>query len=273
MLYTGEYMKRVVGPAGYTIVETMIFLGVSAVLFMSASALISGRQRKTQFATTVREFSTKLESIYGNVGSGYYNSTGKVKCDVSGLPPNQTINVTSSGGNDQGTNGKCVYLGQVLVSPQANASDFQIISLVGLRVTGTPAREVQNLKEAIPRLYTDTAETYSLAGAEFVSVKIDNSTPVGAGSNSAVAFIGSFASYKKVSGVNLSLESGSSHTDVYPVPSGLNGGIESFLASDPSTSNPKNITYCLTNGDQNALVTLTGGTTSYEIGDTSLCRP
>lgn len=261
-------MKRVVNPAGYTIVETIIFLAVSALLFVSASILISGRQRKTQFAVTVRDFSSKVKSVYGNVASGYYNSSGQVTCTVSG----GAISTLSSGGNDQGTNSDCVYLGQVLVSPQSGTNDFKIVSLVGLRnTTGSPPQEVQNLSDAKPKLYTETAETYSLAGAEFVSI-YHGSTQVGTTSDgSSVAFISSLAHYN-----SNKLQSEASHTDVYTIDSNntsTNGLIESTLgdSSSPAVPTTDPITFCLSDGDQRAKVTLINGISSYQIGDVTTC--
>lgn len=263
MLYTYGYMKRVVGPAGYTIVETMIFLAVSAALLLSASLLISGRQRKTQFTTTVKEFSSKLESVYGNVASGYYNSTGNVKCNAT---PTK-VNVQSGNGGQQGTNGDCVFLGQVIVSPKVDTSDFQVISLVGRRVIPTsPYSDVKNLVEATPALYTDTAQTYTLAGAEFKKVSAD-STQVGDDtSGSSVAFIGSLAPSD-------ASQSGTGHTDVYTVPSNQTSSIETILGDSVTPAKPTNakINYCLSDGEQYARVTLEGGTSSYTIGDVSVC--
>lgn len=260
-------MKRVVGPAGYTIVETMIFLGVSAALFVSASVLIAGRQRRTQFATTVRDFSNKLQSVNGNVASGYYNTSGTIDCHTSGS--NVSI---SAGSNEQGTNADCMYLGQIVVSPQANQSDFKIVSVVGRRVTGNnPVREVKDLNEAAPTLYTNTAETYSLAGADFLSVSVGGTklVPDSSGSTS-IAFIGSLASYNDAGG----LQSGGSHTDVFKITSGdlstNNNQIEAQLkTADPVSQQP--VEYCLTNGEQNAKVTFIAGTATYVIGDTTIC--
>ncbi len=260
-------MKRVVGPAGYTIVETMIFLGVSAALFLSASVLITGRQRRTQFATTVRDFSNKLQSINGNVASGYYNSSGTVNCRVSG----NNVSI-SAGSNEQGTNADCMYLGQAMVSPQADQSDFKIVSVVGRRVTGNnPVREVKNLNEASPTLYTNTVETYSLAGADFVSLSVGGTklVPDNSGSTS-VAFIGSLAPYDDGG----SLQSSSSHTDIYAIQSGDISTNNNQIEAQLKTASPVNqqpIEYCLTNGEQNAKVTFVAGTASYVIGDTTLC--
>jgi hypothetical protein len=268
MLYTYKYMKRVVGPAGYTIVETMIFLAVSAVLFVSASVLIAGRQRRTQFATTVREFSSKIQSVYGSVSSGYYNTTGSATCTLGA--GKTKINTLKSGGGAQGTNGDCMYLGKVIVSPQPNSSDFRIISLVGLRRATSPLpHEVQNLTEADPTLYTDpeAIDTYRLAGADFISVKADGA--LYSGIATSVAFIGSLASYN----IANMLKSGAGYTSIYTVPSddiSRGGTIESTLAGTSGTlSTPHTISYCLSNGQQYAQVKLEGGTASYVIGENS----
>lgn len=94
---------------GYTIVEVMIFLAISGALFVSASALISGRQERTMFQQSVNTTSQTLEDILNDVSTGYYPSNNDFKCTNSGGSPTLSV-----GGSQQGTNQGCIFSGKLL---------------------------------------------------------------------------------------------------------------------------------------------------------------
>ena len=60
---------------GYTIVETLIFLAVSALLFVSTIILISGRQAKAQFTNSVRDLVSDITDVANDVANGYYQTS------------------------------------------------------------------------------------------------------------------------------------------------------------------------------------------------------
>ncbi|OGL30763.1 hypothetical protein A3F37_04050 [Candidatus Saccharibacteria bacterium RIFCSPHIGHO2_12_FULL_41_12] len=68
-------MKLSGGTRGYTIVEVMIFLVVSAGLLVSVLGVISGQQQKTRFQTGVRDFESQLQDTINDVETGYYPNT------------------------------------------------------------------------------------------------------------------------------------------------------------------------------------------------------
>ncbi len=137
--------------SGYTIVEALIFLAVSGVLFVSAMTLISGQQAKTEFSTTVRDFESNLIDIANDIASGYYQSSGSLpECStISGEP-----NIPSSGtAKDLGTNRDCILVGRVIKPTNTSAENYDIYSLVGRR-TSDGVKDVATLDQAKPRLIT-----------------------------------------------------------------------------------------------------------------------
>src|SRR5205814_2186232 len=75
---------------GYTIVEVMIFLAISSLLFVAASIAIGGQQAHTEFNTAANDTNTKFQQWIDQVANGFTSST------ASGLPSNVTC-ATSSG--------------------------------------------------------------------------------------------------------------------------------------------------------------------------------
>jgi hypothetical protein len=113
----------------------MIFLAVSAAMFVSIAALISGRQQRAEFSQAVGEFQTKLQDIANDVSAGYYaNATSagdKVRCDAAGGNPQ--LHATND--DDQGANKECIFIGKsIQFAPQnSNRVAYNVIPLVGSR--------------------------------------------------------------------------------------------------------------------------------------------
>lgn len=101
--------------AGYTILETIIFLAVSAAMFVSAMAFVNGRQNRTEFSTAVRDFESVINDIANDVSDGYYaNATSggqTIRCylDASG-----NVIIRQQTTNTQGGNQGCIFIGKAL---------------------------------------------------------------------------------------------------------------------------------------------------------------
>lgn len=102
-------MKRL--PRGYTIIEVMMFLLVSSALLGSVMTMISGRQERTRFTTSVESFERKLNDIFNDVSTGFYPSAENISCrdTTSGLSIQSSATKV-----DQGTNVGCVFLGKAV---------------------------------------------------------------------------------------------------------------------------------------------------------------
>lgn len=238
--------------AGYTIVETMIFLAVSGALFLSAMLLLNGQQRKTEFSTTIRELDTKLQSVIGNVSAGYYNNPGSVSCTLS----SGNLNITNTP-STQGQNKDCTFIGQV-ITPTATDDALLIYSVAGLRLYALN-QEVKDLKDAKPKLITQTVEEYKFpSGITLDSIKIGVSP---------FKSIGVFTTFNQYSsGSNPLLKSGSTKSDIYGFTFSSVEGIEGDLIRNPSPVSDV-IQICVTDGEMYGVILLNSGSTRVSIGN------
>lgn len=134
-------------PLGYTIIEVMIVLAVSAVMFLIAANFISGKQSSTAFTEGTNEFDTEMQSVINQVTDGQYSDV-QFTC-TSGAGGALTFSLSASPSSTQGTNPPCVYLGKFLYFIQgANPTDYETFSLAGNRqdnATGGPATTLAEL--------------------------------------------------------------------------------------------------------------------------------
>lgn len=144
-------MKRV-SAGGFTIVESLIVLGVTGVLFVSLVGMVSGQQSKARFKSAMNDITSHIQMQINEVSTGYYPNAGNFSCTV------QTIGgvrrpAISSGVNTQGTNPACTFIGRVVMYaiPGTDPEQVKVQTLIGLRKTEkfrTPA----TLAEASPRV-------------------------------------------------------------------------------------------------------------------------
>lgn len=104
-------MKRARRHAGYTIIETMIFLVISSALIASATILFDGRVRLAQFNQSTLEYEAFLRSEISKVASGTYPNLRNFLCTAS---PSGPVLATSATATGQGTRTDCVFLGKVI---------------------------------------------------------------------------------------------------------------------------------------------------------------
>jgi len=148
---------------GYTILEVLIFIAVSAFIFFAAMTAVSGRQDRVQFSQSVREFEAKIADTINDVTTGFYPTNNLVECTVNGADgpaiQQSTINV------ELGANSDCLFVGKAIQFVPAgvsnNESKFYIYSLAGRRYsTGTiPVKSIDEAKPvAVAGAFPDTVE-------------------------------------------------------------------------------------------------------------------
>jgi prepilin-type N-terminal cleavage/methylation domain-containing protein len=103
-------MKGGKAPLGYTIVEVMVVLAISGVMFLLASTFVNGKQARTAFTQGVNDFATRLQSLAGQVSDGQFTDIKLQQCDPQS---GGTLSFNGSFNSDQGTNNKCVFLGKL----------------------------------------------------------------------------------------------------------------------------------------------------------------
>lgn len=183
---------------GYTIVETLIFLAVSASMFIAAVLLIGGQTGRGQFTNSVRDLETYLQTVVGNVSSGYYDRPQNIECNnVSNVP------VITAGANGVGSSADCIFLGTVIKfgsdETGVNREAYSQYSMAGVRSTGADDLDVTSLADAAPTPLADVPSVnkrFQFGGhVECVYV---GSNPCVAG-NAAIGF---FTRLSDISGLN-----------------------------------------------------------------------
>lgn len=145
--------------SGYTIVETLIFLAVSGLLFVSAMLVVSGQQGKVEFRNAVRDFEFKLNDIAQNVGNGYYSNPGSIGCSA-----NPTGQVNLAGTGNIGENRGCIFVGRVVqLGVSGDAERFSVYSAIGRQFKENTAdmTEVSSLSETMPVLLAPGSVTHT----------------------------------------------------------------------------------------------------------------
>ncbi len=156
---------------GYTMVETMIFISVSSLLFFSAMTAIGGRQQQVQFTQAVRGFDAQLRDILNDVSTGFFPGSSNVTCTIT-PGANATTRpalsaVAPTEDAEQGTSENCIFVGKAIqFAPRevnvtdANNSSMLVHTLVGRRTTPDPERrDVASIEEANPVTVAPTSVT------------------------------------------------------------------------------------------------------------------
>lgn len=256
---------------GYTILEVLIFLAVSAVMFFMAMIFIGGQQNRAQFTSTVRDFETKLADIANDVATGFYTKPVNFTCDSVGSGASRVLDISVSTPDTQGTNSDCVFAGTVVKFGDPGTLERQSymqFAMAGFRLNSS-GENVISLEEASPQpvfgpgALEDAVKIQTVGGGATIACVGTGSTGCTAGSSSPAA-IGFFS---KFSPASISGQGSGIQTDVLPY-NNLNFNDNSNSAAaklaqnvDSSTLNPNGMIICIQSGStrQYALVRL-GGT-------------
>ncbi|HEY5442287.1 MAG TPA: prepilin-type N-terminal cleavage/methylation domain-containing protein [Candidatus Saccharimonadales bacterium] len=115
-------------PLGYTIIEVMIVLAVSGVMFLIAASFINGKQARSAFTAGVNDMASQIQDTVEQVTDGKYSDI-PLSCSTGGG------NLTFPVGGAQGTNSDCVFLGK-LFRFTTNSPNYTLSSLAGKRSIG-----------------------------------------------------------------------------------------------------------------------------------------
>lgn len=146
--------------AGYTVIEVMIVLSVSAILFATALAGYSYQNKKTEFTNAVRDMEVTIQDILNDVSTGYYPNSNNFSCSRSGSPAVPSLDPTGS--SEQGTNQDCIFLGKAV---DVDDDFLRTYTIVGLRDSAadedTPPTNVEEAESrTIP--YDGTFDQHTL---------------------------------------------------------------------------------------------------------------
>jgi hypothetical protein len=124
-------------PLGYTIVEVMIVLAVSGMMFVVAADFINGKQERSSFTAGVNEMASEIQDVVEQVTDGRYSDI-PLNCNYAGGAIT-FVGATSA----QGTNSSCVFLGKIIRIPsQASLDQYNVFSIAGGRLDSTDSAEL-----------------------------------------------------------------------------------------------------------------------------------
>jgi hypothetical protein len=271
--------------AGFTIVETMIFLAISGAMFFLAVSAIGGKQQQTEFQTGIDTLRAQLNLEMSNVNTGNYPTLGGgFVCSVSGGGAPNDSSATPAG--------TCDILGEIISFQQpsagSNASTYTISPLFGRTYVGAPSGDVSTtIAEAQPILFPASAnisQTEAMPfGLQIVPWSGETAQSIYKGGLIGAFGLISFTSFGGASGYNSvtgNLNSGSSHTEIFGMPgssyktgkvpstgltdltSTCGAGNVCIVSTHPQAINPPSgITFCVISGTTNnesALFTIGG---------------
>ena len=175
---------------GYSIIEVLIFLGVTGALFAASVAMLSGRDANTQFSQAMQDVELKMQDWINDVTNGFPGGEEiKYECALTGAANRPKIDTVSG---SKSTTPNCVFLGKVIqltASPDGantNSEKAFIYSVFGRRLKASDKTLVGNMADAAPVAAAaasgsgnaDLTETYEFSSG--VRVKsIASASPVG----------------------------------------------------------------------------------------------
>lgn len=225
---------------GYTIVEVMIVLAVSSLMFVLAASFINGKQAKTAFSTGVNEMSSRLQDTIEQVNRGKYSDI-LLKCISNG---STAVVSVGDGTTPQGANPPCVFIGKFThFSVAGDKQQYEIFSLAGLRDKTTLATAgVTTINNGDADL---TVNAKIPQGLDVESVKVNGTPSYGFGF---------------VQGMDNA--SGSQNISLVSTTIPLNDSLTTDTAASQITSSnlnankPKTVVICLTDGTRFATITI-----------------
>lgn len=183
--------------AGFTIVETLIVLAVTGMMFLAAIIYINGRQAKTEFQVGSQQLQQMFQQVINETENGYYPNDETLTCTSSSGKPKLSTSGSSTG---TGTNSDCVFAGKVIVIGGTQGKEtYKVFSLVGLRQSG--GSDVTSVAQAQPVAIAkisgsdpDATEIVKLPiGFTYAGGFTDAASPVSAGTYFNTAIISNFA--------------------------------------------------------------------------------
>lgn len=248
-------LKNARTPDGFTIVETLIVLAITGVLFVSIIGITAGRQSKAQFKQAINNVKQEIEQTISEVQSGYYPQTDSFSCAPlagGGLK-------IDAGAVKQGANNGCVFMGKALQFGKGYGEDpeqYAIYSVAGKQYNSFDDMEAtRSFADSFPTVVDvpSVTDMKRLQNGLVVKSMYADGESIG-----AVAFVSSIFD-------DAGSAKGSQSTQVVPItlsnlntnnPSRINSGIgASYANRNPSGG----VQICFNDGgDRSALIVIGG---------------
>ncbi|HEX5456624.1 MAG TPA: type II secretion system protein [Candidatus Saccharimonadales bacterium] len=233
---------------GYTILEVVIVLTVSSILFAASVVGYVAQNRRTQFTESVNDFAQDIQDILNDVEVGFYPSNNSFSCTTDTSHAGHPY--SPGGASQQGTNTNCIFAGKAIqFAPSRHngtRSDIDIFTMVGRRQKLGTDDPAVNIKDIRPALLDVLSERKSLiSGLEVSSVRTGDGTSL-----AGIAMVSSSSASGGVStGLNnraslAAIRGGPDETDTT-----FNNGVMSyFTVSDPIALAKNGVNICVKEG-------------------------
>lgn len=184
--------------SGYTIVEVMIFLAVSGMLFVLAMLTINGQQARANFTQGTRDFQAAVDDVINDIRNGFFPDPGtNYTCTVSGDNAPTFSGAMSPGDTgDKGTHDKCTFIGKVMQFT-LDESKVTVHTVVGRRIGAKSGGDPQDFHDARPVIPNEVSapsftEEFNIPGGLVVTAI---QAKKGAGDDYSVRAVGFFSAF------------------------------------------------------------------------------
>lgn len=260
---------------GFTVIEVLIVMAVTGILFIGAVLLIAGRQRQTEFDQATRQIQSQIQQVMNEVAIGFYPNTNTFQCSAGASGP---ILIAGSG-TEQGENSGCIFVGKAMQFKVAasNPEQFATYTIAGLQKNSS-GTEVTSLAEARPKLVTPSTTEPAIPDASLTTPLQGGLTTLvngmrynnGAGwvNIGALAFVSSLAQYSGgeiVSGAQQVSVIGVNGTSLNTSKVAAADAINANLVTSPNPTATTEICFVSGGTDQSALISIGGGTRQQSV--------
>jgi type II secretory pathway pseudopilin PulG len=153
------------GRVGYTVIEVMIFLAISGVLFITAVGVFSGRREGTQLTQTMQDLQSQFRAYANQVSTSYVPDTGGLNCSVGPISGRTARPVFTSGPSSD----ECILLGKAIQIVSGNDTMYSY-PVFGLRTVYNGAVNTKvyptSIVQAAPEPALDNSTPANWLGVE-----------------------------------------------------------------------------------------------------------
>ena len=209
-------------------IEVLIVLAITGLLFAATAALLAGKQNQTAFDQAIRQVQAQIQQGINDVAVGYFPNVGNVKCTAGGSGPD----IVALSGSQQGANTGCVFLGKAMqFGVSADPEMVVTHTIAALQKDPVTGGDVTSLLVALPKGVAPSSVDPNIPDADtseplqqgLTTYRMWYNSGAGDRKIGEVAFTNSLASYS-----GGSIISGSQQVVVVPVD---DGGIKSVIGA------------------------------------------
>lgn len=159
---------------GYTIVEVMLVLTISLVMFVGVTSVFNSRKQGVEFTQALYDLQSKITQYSTQISTGNFTETNSYTCGQNSVSAGSAKfrPVLTGGTGVTSSNQDCIFLGKVLL-PVIDSSKIYAYDILGLRNIHSGLSDtgvsVQTTSDAMP----EPAGTLDASG-NFIYLFTDN---------------------------------------------------------------------------------------------------